>query len=753
MIKLENITKSFSNKKSKKTVLNNINFNIDNVGLYSILGENGSGKTTLLNIIGLLDQATDGKIEIFDNLIDNKNIKLCHDIRTKYISYVFQADNLFSDFTVKENLEIVCSDQEKVLEMLKFVSLDDKINVEVSSLSGGEKQRLAIGRALLKDVPILLLDEITANLDEINTIQIFELLKNISKSKIVILVTHDKTNALKYSNQIYEIINGSLNKVCQNNLYDFTPKIEINTSSKIKPSFTFKYGFRLIKNKIFLFTLNVLLLSASLMLLFVYLSSFKINLTDRIEEALKVNNLNNILVETEIYNDNTNSIVNYHTGEFIYSKYKKFNPNSYFNVNIEPKYKINDTDNILPVRIVITNRNEDVTITDFAYKYLFNKEQFEESKISFRAKISNDNLEFKIRKVINSNFTLSALNSYLTNSDYLVNNYDKLLEYNTIYIPIDIFKTKLFNSNLRLNAANFLISNALQVTYCNRTSYLIYKKYNDETITKGQKIDSDNEVIVSKKFIEQYFNEYDYDNILNKSFIYKDIYFSKNKNLYLDLLNLYDILPEVKIVGITDDINVDVIVSDNFYNNLIDKTMYYLDGYIFNNNKDLLREINNYNDKVSLKILMSIYDYNNLFNNKTNIIFKVLSVILSLIAVCSLISFTIVSLKSKYKDIAILLSIGKDKINISLLYLIQIITLGLISLFVSYICGTVVVKMINNYLTSAEFYNVNYNIIVVSNYALLMPFTLVLIVTFVTYSILLFQIFNKKIINLLRYSM
>ena len=193
MIKLENISKSFNDK----IVLDNINLEIKNGEFVSITGNSGRGKSTLLNIIGLLEKPDSGNV-----IIDNKNIKydnekLCNEIRGKEIGFVFQFFHLIPKTTVKFNLEVGLIynkskntyDIKKILEELKIENL---INTKVDVLSGGEKQRVAFARAIINNPKILICDEPTGNLDEMNSDIIMDLLKKENqKGRTIIVITHD----------------------------------------------------------------------------------------------------------------------------------------------------------------------------------------------------------------------------------------------------------------------------------------------------------------------------------------------------------------------------------------------------------------------------------------------------------------------------------------------------------------------------------------------------------------------------------
>lgn len=219
MIKLSHINKYFyKGKENEVHVINDTSIELPSEGLVTFLGASGSGKTTLLNVIGGLDKATGDFL--YDD-VEIKNYKK-HKIdlyRRSHIGYVFQNYNLILDKTVIENLKLNLEligvtdeeEQNKRIEYaLKAVHLFKYRKKKAYALSGGQQQRVSIARALVKRSKIFIADEPTGNLDMKNTIEIMNILKNISKTCLVILVTHDKELALSYSDRIYEICDGKI---------------------------------------------------------------------------------------------------------------------------------------------------------------------------------------------------------------------------------------------------------------------------------------------------------------------------------------------------------------------------------------------------------------------------------------------------------------------------------------------------------------------------------------------------------------
>ena len=206
MIRLENVSKYYYSSSNVCCALRKINLEFKMGEFVAVTGESGSGKTTLLNIISGFDSYEDGEIYINDEPTSYYDEEDWERYRKNEIAFIFQSYNLIDSYSVLENvmvtyiLEGVSIEiaKEKSLEILKQVGLDNDVNKKTSKLSGGQKQRLAIARALAKETNIIVADEPTGNLDEENGNAVLQLLKNLSKDKLVIIVTHNQSQVEPY---------------------------------------------------------------------------------------------------------------------------------------------------------------------------------------------------------------------------------------------------------------------------------------------------------------------------------------------------------------------------------------------------------------------------------------------------------------------------------------------------------------------------------------------------------------------------
>lgn len=201
MISIKNLSKEFYSEDERQKVLKNIDLHIGNDELITIMGVSGGGKSTLLQIIALLIRPTEGEIYYENYKVDFKNERYINSYRRKHIGLIFQNANLISCLSPLENLIIAMdtkrSYKEKVIKaksLLDEVGLSKKYNCNVSSLSGGEAQRVAVVRALVNDPDLILCDEPTGALDSQNSKRVIDLLMKIKKERkcTIIIVTHDK---------------------------------------------------------------------------------------------------------------------------------------------------------------------------------------------------------------------------------------------------------------------------------------------------------------------------------------------------------------------------------------------------------------------------------------------------------------------------------------------------------------------------------------------------------------------------------
>ena len=256
MIRILGLNKYYNKgRRNQIHVINNTNLELPDKGLVALLGPSGCGKTTLLNAIGGLDRVNKGSIYINDKKITSKFSYKVDKIRNLNIGYIFQDYKLIDDMSVYDNVAMV----------LKMIGIKDKKEIKIrveyilervgmyryryrpcGMLSGGERQRVGIARALVKNPDIILADEPTGNLDSKNTIEIMNIIKAISRDKLVLLVTHEVDIAKFYASRILEITNGTIVKDYINK-HDDKIDYRIDNTLYLKD---FKYSYKNSDNNI-----------------------------------------------------------------------------------------------------------------------------------------------------------------------------------------------------------------------------------------------------------------------------------------------------------------------------------------------------------------------------------------------------------------------------------------------------------------------------------------------------------------------
>lgn len=274
MLELRNINKSYITKNERVNALKNINFTFPDKGLFVLMGPSGCGKSSLLNILTGLDSKYEGRV-----LYNNENIKDIYNNYRNEISYMTQSFNLFDNLTVFENVNLSLellgkSDKTKVETILKDFEIFDLANKKCNTLSGGEKARVSIARAVIKNPKIIFCDEPTGNLDDKTSKLVWTLLKKISETVLVIIASHDEKNSYEFGNVI-KIIDGQINEEIINNVVsNKNTFIKYKTSSNLSLNLLFK----IFNNKKMLYILSILVMSISFIMfgLFNKLSSVNI---------------------------------------------------------------------------------------------------------------------------------------------------------------------------------------------------------------------------------------------------------------------------------------------------------------------------------------------------------------------------------------------------------------------------------------------------------------------------------------------
>ncbi|AZQ65403.1 ABC transporter ATP-binding protein [Flammeovirga pectinis] len=221
IIEIKNVTKRFPVGETEFTALSNIKLDIKKGEFTGLIGPSGSGKTTLLNLVGALDEPSEGEILISGKNVAAKSDEESAQLRNEHIGFIFQSYNLLPVYTIFENVEfpLLLQKQSKgerkaaVMQALEWVGLADIANKKPSQISGGQAQRVAIARSIVKKPDIVLADEPTANLDSTNAYKIMDILKKLNKDLGITFVfsSHD-TKVIEYLSRVISLEDGKVKK-------------------------------------------------------------------------------------------------------------------------------------------------------------------------------------------------------------------------------------------------------------------------------------------------------------------------------------------------------------------------------------------------------------------------------------------------------------------------------------------------------------------------------------------------------------
>ena len=700
MLTLKNIKKVY--EKSDEAVLDDINLTFNRDEFVSILGCSGAGKSTLLNVIGGLDCKSSGKL-----LINGKDIYKCNDSNLDYyrknnVGFIFQNYNLIEHLTVYENVMLPLlltnykNKHKRVLKMLDKVGLKDKKDSKICDLSGGQKQRVAISRALINNPDIILADEPTGALDYKTGYEIMNLIKKLSKNKLVIMVTHNKVLAKKYSSRIIYLDKGRVIR-------------DTNPSKKKKIYFNMKYNGRnlSIKNAL-LYSIKTIKAKRKSFLLTSLASSIGLILV-----ALIISVSNGLKKEMNSYEKNVLSSVPI----IIPSVKTKISDKSKIPKNKLYSYDYKEESKINPINddfIKYINKMKTKLPCDINYS--------RNLKFNVLTEDHNllDNVEFSQMpsiKYIKKNYTLLA-GSYPKNKNELMlvadqkNRIDKnilnALKFNGDVNVSDIFKKKMkliFNDDFYIKKDN--------VYFINKNFENVYKEKNNVALkivgiirlTKDEEESYKNDLANEKSSLAYLSNLA--DDVINKNInsdIISDI--NKNDDIMVEGINRAEGVLKKKLGGDKTPDLIYIYPKDYTSKNLI---INYINKY-------------NKNKKESKKITYINYSKETIDASKQmiNIISMVLILFSSISLICTSIMIgiiTYISVNNRTKEIGILRSIGASKKEVAMIFLSEVLitgaSSGVIGIFISNILlflGNIILRnldIINQKITLNAGYSVS----------------------------------------------
>ncbi len=737
MIKLNGLSKIYDNSCDG---ISNINFTFDSKGMYIINGESGAGKTTLLNVLGLID-TFDGEYQFFGldiNKLKNEDIE---QLRLDYIGYIFQDFKLIENLTVIENIKICTNEKfyvdiDSTLSKWGLAKLGNKL---INELSAGQKQRVAIARAIIKSPKVLLCDEPTGNLDFKNTERIMNILKELSKDILVIVVSHDSQLTKKYADNILNIKNGTIlnqDKIIDENITASNISINRKKSSVKKMCYVSE---KIVKNSP--------LENFGLIFVLCFMCAFTTS-------SLAIQSANN--------KESIRDTFQYNNEDSIYIKYNRSNDHEYtegytFNeINnefgeLEELYSIKSErdDSIWPIWYYLSDvkwfdenkllegrlpqTQDEVIVTDYVY---------EENNYNNIINLGGTNYE--ICGYYKCDFKYGEVSEKIDSHDGAY--YIRTLYCYDIYYILNNYRDYIIVNNiLAKDIGKELEKDSSKRTYCNIIKIEDeYSKY----LLNGRMPKTDNEILISEFYRKKLGISYEELYNTNYEENYYINYFEQLKNSYTLFLNF----SSIKIVGVIDlptsykQTNA-ICLMDNAFN-IAYKT--YCDCFSGGIYKLPISNFDKAYDNPSI-VLSSMYstDINNIFININYYLgfFWIFSILNCIFVVAYLLKDISTLIKNQKGNIGILLSLGFKKKDMSLCitirYFFYIVILSIPSFIVSYF----LIKAINEVTSLLTKSTIIYNVIKFSFGKFLLPMILLVISTLIITYISCWKIRKNNIVS------
>lgn len=700
MLTLKNIKKIY--EQGDEAVLDDINLTFNKNEFVSILGCSGAGKSTLLNIIGGLDDKTSGKL-----LINGKDIYKRDDLNLDYyrknnVGFIFQNYNLIEHLTVYENVMLPLlltnskNKHKRVLKILDKTGLKGKKNSKICDLSGGQKQRVAISRALINNPDIILADEPTGALDYKTGYEIMNLIKKLSKNKLVIMVTHNKVLAKKYSSRIIYLDKGRV-------ISDTNPSKEKNEYFSTK----FKSGNLSIKNAL-LYSIKTIKAKRKSFLLTSLSSSIGLILV-----ALIISVSNGLKKEMNLYEKNVLSslpIVIPSVKTKISDK-SKIPKNKLYSYDYKEENSINQINDDF-VKYINKMKTKDLCDIKYDRNLKFN--------VLTEGYNLLDNVEFiqmPSIKYIKKNYTLLAGSLPKSKNELMLvadqkNRIDKnildALKFNGDVNVSDIFKKNMkliFNDDFYIKKDN--------VYFINKNYESVYKNKNNIALKivgiirlNKDEVESYKNDLTNEKSSLAYLSNLA-DDVIDKNInsdIISDI--NKNDNIMVEGISMAEGVLKKKLGGDKTPDLIYIYPKDYTSKNLI---INYINKY-------------NKNKKESKKVTYINYSKETIDASKQmiNTISVVLILFSSISLICSSIMIgiiTYISVNNRTKEIGILRSVGASKKEVAMIFLSEVLitgaSSGVIGIFISNILlflGNIILRnldIINQKITLNAGYSVS----------------------------------------------
>lgn len=756
MIKLININKYYKSGSENYHALRDINLEFGDSGMHFIHGKSGSGKSTLLNVLGGLDKYDSGDLIIDNVSTANFSRKDFNTYRNTYIGFVFQEFNVLKGLTVYENIALslelqhmnVKQNHHKIQEIIDKVGLTGLENRMMNQISGGQRQRVAIARALIKNPRVIIADEPTGNLDSKNSKMVMNLLKELSKDHLIIVVTHSDALALEYSDRLIEIKDGSVVKDTGNNGGLDKDLVLDPVKVPVKTSLTLSFK-SILKNKL-RFIVMILLFALSLTFAGVVVNLSLADTTKVYSEYQNeydnfVININKkylsrgietttaffdyeLLGYQEQYNEDENNYIKVLKGMDYYipidenaTKEDPFWVNYIQRVHLYDSKILGNFDFLYGKH---TNASGAVTITDYLADDLIYQNYFGDA-VKTRKDLLNKEIycegmkdPFTIRGIIKTNYE-EFLSRDLNDSKIWAAFEDNLVFYSSMFTNQENYTAIYSSYNFEYIYDDVIYDLINQKGICEDVKITTYDKVKGTvhaSMGKEPTKPKDGEptqIAVTTGFLKKVTGlDGTIDELFNK--IYFEVTYEKTVGNYVTeymyatvYLNAITRVPTSISCVITDIIEDDEAViyapalrntnlytkilsasyGDGGFMTLISET---LDGSeeVINANSNIYRDMIENNVLISNKAFQKVLLVDDFINNNLWLFIGIFFVF-GLFSVLLIFNFVIINIKNSTRDIGIYMSLGLSGFRISLIYFFQVIIMGLCSFILAAIAVVV----------------------------------------------------------------
>lgn len=581
MLELKNVSKFYYKKGIVSSGISKVSLKFDMGEFIAITGESGSGKSTLLNVISGLDTYEEGEMYVNGEETSHYNEEDYEEYRKKYIGNIFQSFNLVNSYTVYQNVELVLlingetrrSVKHKVIDILKKVDLYKYRHTKVSKLSGGMKQRVAIARCLAKDTPIIIADEPTGNLDSKNAKSVLKLLYEISKYKLVIVVTHNFEQISEYATRRITMHDGSV--IEDMKLKDKNEVKEVNTSKfkKTKVISNLRLGIRN--------TFNIV--PKFLLLTFVYLFVL-----------ISIVGVYSAFLELESTNNAYNSFFN-ETDANKRVIVKKKDNSSFTNE------EINKLKSISNVEKVITNDYVyDYSMSLIDYENIFLDSNFMKLE-EFKGKLKYGRMSLNDNEIIVSgskeNYYIEDMGSELINKEVSINSGSDEIKVKIVGVSVFDKYNWMVTSYVSDKIYNY-VENKVEQVYGTTKVFISDNSQNVNPNIKTSDILSEGQVYISENYS---YNCKSY-NCMKDSLNIKFSNMYTNKEISLSNVKVYNKNNFKKIFGSEYDDMDTIYLSSNDYDKLYKNNNIYQVSLFVKDVRNIDKTMNELNDYVSFSL-------------------------------------------------------------------------------------------------------------------------------------------------------